>query len=376
MHTYFMDSALENIQIIKQYCDLHIMLELSPDSLNSTVMNLSGTKLETGIHGLWDVLDDKSVSILREYFNGVTEVNYVYYPSARMITYANVKASFQILSYLKKHGIEAIHFDTISGRAMPILPFLFGKNLIATIHDPKPHKGEETLKRKLVDIVYYFSIKKYVFYSSYSLQEFKSIHSIIPTHLYTGSLLPYTYITHFPSRKKISGDYILFFGRLSHYKGIDLLLDALPSVFVKNPNIKVIIAGKGDKKYQFPTHLLQQQDRIQFIDSYLSISDLAGLIYNSKFVVCPYREATQSGVLMTAFALKKPVLATSVGAFPEYLNEHENGLLVLPDIISLANGINTMLKNDYYHDLEMKMKKVNVSSKQKQNLELFSKLYA
>jgi glycosyltransferase involved in cell wall biosynthesis len=79
---------------------------------------------------------------------------------------------------------------------------------------------------------------------------------------------------------------------------------------------------------------------------------------------------------MTAFALKKPVLATSVGAFPEYLNEHENGLLVLPDIISLANGINTMLKNDYCHDLEMKMKKVNVSSKQKQNLELFSKLYA
>lgn len=53
------------------------------------------------------------------------------------------------------------------------------------------------------------------------------------------------------------------------------------------------------------------------------------LIYdNTKFVVCPYTDATQSGVLMTANAFNTPVVASSVGAFPEYVVDKKFGLLM------------------------------------------------
>ncbi|MEI2749884.1 MAG: glycosyltransferase [Ferruginibacter sp.] len=60
------------------------------------------------------------------------------------------------------------------------------------------------------------------------------------------------------------------------------------------------------------------------------------MIENSKFIVCPYRDATQSGVLMTSYAAGKMVLATNVGSFPEYIQDGVNGLLaeVTPESIA------------------------------------------
>ena len=63
-------------------------------------------------------------------------------------------------------------------------------------------------------------------------------------------------------------------------------------------------------------------------------------------VVCPYVDATQSGVIMSAFSLKKPVIATAVGAIPEMLTDHVHGLLVPPrESSSLANAIETLLES-------------------------------
>ena len=84
----------------------------------------------------------------------------------------------------------------------------------------------------------------------------------------------------------------------------------------------------------------------------MSIEELSNLIYSSKFVVCPYREATQSGVLMTAFAMGKTVLATNIGAFPEYISDGINGKLTSADPQSIANGILSMLESDHYLTME------------------------
>jgi glycosyltransferase involved in cell wall biosynthesis len=72
------------------------------------------------------------------------------------------------------------------------------------------------------------------------------------------------------------------------------------------------------------------------------------LIRKAKFIVCPYRDATQSGVLMTAMAMHKCVVATNVGSFPEYIQDDYNGLLSFPNPIDLALNLNKALKDDYY----------------------------
>jgi glycosyltransferase involved in cell wall biosynthesis len=85
------------------------------------------------------------------------------------------------------------------------------------------------------------------------------------------------------------------------------------------------------------------------------------LIHHAQFVVCPYREATQSGVLSSTNTLGKTVLCTNVGAFPESVKHNHNGLLCEPNAVSIANGLLQMLQNDYYLQLE---KQVETTSSQ------------
>jgi glycosyltransferase involved in cell wall biosynthesis len=90
---------------------------------------------------------------------------------------------------------------------------------------------------------------------------------------------------------------------------------------------------------------------------YLDVKDMAKLIHNSLFVVCPYREATQSGVLFTAQAMGKAVVCTRVGAFVENIIDEKNGILCDPSVESVAEGIKKMLRNQHYLNLEKNIAK-------------------
>ena len=73
--------------------------------------------------------------------------------------------------------------------------------------------------------------------------------------------------------------------------------------------------------------LKHQAINLQLILKHISNEDLVNLVDNAKMVVCPYRDATQSGVLMTAYACQTGVIASDVGSFPEFINPGENGML-------------------------------------------------
>ena len=77
------------------------------------------------------------------------------------------------------------------------------------------------------------------------------------------------------------------------------------------------------------------------------MEELARLLKDCAFTVCPYTDATQSGVIMTSYSLCKPVVASNVGGLSEMVEEGKTGLLVPPkDVDSLANSIITLLKDD------------------------------
>jgi glycosyltransferase involved in cell wall biosynthesis len=76
------------------------------------------------------------------------------------------------------------------------------------------------------------------------------------------------------------------------------------------------------------------------------------LIQHAKFLVCPYRDASQSGVLMTAMAIGKPVIATNVGAFPEYIQDGYNGLVAEPNHDSILDRVLHYLEFDRYKEAE------------------------
>ena len=367
-----MDSALEWLNDLKSKYEVHLLVELSPDSLKSTVIDIDTRNINSDFGDLYDVIDTETKALLNPYFMGLYSVKYIFYPTKQMLSIKNLKITYNVLSYIKKNNINTLHFDTTSGRFMPVLPFLFRIKKIATIHDPKPHTGEESFKKTVIRKVYTSMVNNYLFYSRYSYRQFIQNHIHLHTNTFTAQLKPYSYISKLNPTSNGANKYILYFGRVSYYKGIDLLLDAFQSIVSQYPSINLVIAGKGSIEFMPFDDTLNSH--IRFINKYVSIQELAELINSAEFIVCPYREATQSGVLMTAFALNKPVLATNVGAFSEYIVENENGMLVDPSMIGIKNGILKMLNNNYYKKLEDDMNS-NIPKHLVNNANVFTELY-
>ena len=82
-----------------------------------------------------------------------------------------------------------------------------------------------------------------------------------------------------------------------------------------------------------------------FINRFIKDEELASLIRNCTAIVCPYVDATQSGVIMSAFALNKPVIATNVGALPEMVENGRHGILIPPrDSKAIEKAVRDMMK--------------------------------
>ena len=76
------------------------------------------------------------------------------------------------------------------------------------------------------------------------------------------------------------------------------------------------------------------------------MEELAGLLQDCAITVCPYTDATQSGVVMTSYSLCKPVIATNVGGLSEMVEDGKTGLLVPPkDVDALADAIISLLED-------------------------------
>ena len=126
-----------------------------------------------------------------------------------------------------------------------------------------------------------------------------------------------------------------------------------------NNNFHLVIAGKGN--FDFNIKEYTDKGYIKVINRFIEVSELVNLVYHCRFVCCPYIDATQSGVVMTAFTLCKPVLATNVGALHEMVENTRHGMLVSPKdshalaeaIVKMSNQsiLNTMsenIKQDYH----------------------------
>lgn len=131
----------------------------------------------------------------------------------------------------------------------------------------------------------------------------------------------------------VEGDLLLFFGFVRPYKGLDVLLDALPEIAAERP-VSLIVAGEFYEPiatYRQRVQALGMRERVRFLDRYLPDEDVRRLFAAADVCVLPYRSATQSGVIQVAYASGCPVITTRVGGLPEFVAEGESGYTVPPD---------------------------------------------
>jgi glycosyltransferase involved in cell wall biosynthesis len=123
---------------------------------------------------------------------------------------------------------------------------------------------------------------------------------------------------------------ILFFGYVRSYKGLNVLLSAMPFVLDKI-KLRLMIVGEfyGDyEKYLDKIKLLKLENAITIVSDYVPNEDVGKYFSASDIVVLPYISATQSGIVQIAYNFDKPVIATDVGGLSEVIINNKTGYIV------------------------------------------------
>lgn len=139
-----------------------------------------------------------------------------------------------------------------------------------------------------------------------------------------------------------NGRTLLFFGLIRHYKGLDVLVEALPEI----RDARLVVAGDPldpIEPIRELAHELGVADRIDWRLGYLPAKEIASLMREATLTVFPYRSGeSASGALATALGHGRPAVVTDVLA--ETVRDYGAGLVAQPNSpTSLARAVNTML---------------------------------
>ena len=157
--------------------------------------------------------------------------------------------------------------------------------------------------------------------------------------------------------------YILFFGFIRKYKGLDLLLEAIP--LLENKNIKILVAGEfyeDEKPYLDIIERLNIKNKIYWHTHFISDSEVKYYLSAADVVIQPYKNATQSGVTPLAYHFEIPMIVTNVGALPRLVPHEKVGLVCEPNSSSLAYTIDrffTLDQNKFIQHIKIEKKKLS-----------------
>lgn len=239
-----------------------------------------------------------------------------------------------ILKICKENNIDTVHFltqDTIF--ILFLFRFLLKFKVYYTVHDFKFHeiKVNSLYEYIFSNVMFFIPIKIYLKRCNNlitnSKSQYKGLKEKFPNKNIYYHPFPTLVTQTIQDGKELvpelinEEDYILFFGRIELYKGIDFLYET----YLNNPELqckKLVIAGSG--KIYFERQLDRENNTVIFINRYIKDTELNDLFNKSSMVVYPYYSATQSGVLSIALFYNKPLVVSNVPYFCE---------IIKPDII-------------------------------------------
>jgi len=149
--------------------------------------------------------------------------------------------------------------------------------------------------------------------------------------------------------------YMLFFGLIRPYKGLDLLIKAMSFKENIKDNIKLLIAGEVYSKEAYYTDLIEKyhlNDKVIFHNRFIPDEEVKYYFSAVDLVVQPYKSATQSGVTQIAYHFDKPMIVTDVGGLKEMCPPGRVGYITAPEPKDISKAIG-MLFEDENRQLQM-----------------------
>ena len=136
---------------------------------------------------------------------------------------------------------------------------------------------------------------------------------------------------------------LLFFGYVRKYKGLDILLNAMPELLKSDPSFRLLVVGEFYDNESLYLEIIKKnglENYVSIVNKFVPNEEVAPYFSLSDLVILPYRNATQSGILNVAYGFSKPVLVTDVGGLAEFVDEGRTGFVIKPDSVKeIVNGV-------------------------------------
>ena len=340
---WFMDCDLPLVKaMIEQGNTVYYIMVVSPSSANATLLNNCKLFEDYSIH---HAVEYDCLNIFKNYIN-IDNFFIVNIPKEGLRSFKAIVNLWclhrKVLSFIRSFNPDVYHVSGIQRTFEYLKAYALKKSLVTTMHDPIPHDLSSVSKVKYKTAKMFFRLpKKIILLNNQQTKAFCQRYQIDKERIAYSRLGVYECTKLFASlenSRKFS--YVLFFGRIQQYKGVELLIRAMRIVHEYCPELKLVIAGKGNINETWDESYIEVNNR--FIES----NELANMLRFCEFTICPYLSATQSGVVTTAFSMEIPVIATNVGGMKESVKDGETGLLVEPNNEKkLAEAIILLHKN-------------------------------
>lgn len=267
-------------------------------------------------------------------------------PCQRLIDPLNPLSWWQTARFIRQYQPQAVIFQWWVPFWSPVFTTIarlvrnhLAGPIIFICHNVLPHDKLRPGERQLIKVALSHGDRFIV----HSTQDCIDLESLLPhaeaaiTNHPSYHFFSTTFTEHFPSSLLAVLPHniptLLFFGFVRPYKGLRVLLEAMPQILAQI-KIHLLIVGEfwHDKAdYIALIDYLELQPHLTIIDKYVPNEAVGQYFGAAEVVILPYLNATQSGVVQLAFGFGKPVITTAVGGLPEAVLDGQTGLIVPPD---------------------------------------------
>lgn len=286
----------------------------------------------------------------------------------------HITDSVRLLMMLRGRRPDVIHLQWL---VLPLVDAVIVKRMraiapvVLTVHDTRPFHGHPSARVQLArfeETVGLFDA--IIVHTEYSKRELMHNTRIDPGRIHVVDHGVLDYYRRFggascPTSK--SRTHILCFGTLKPYKGLDVALRAiaaLPPSVRRNVRLEVVGSPRMDvRPLRNLAANLGIQDQVVWDLRHVPEHEVATIFGRSTFVALPYRRIDQSGVLMLAIGMGRPVVASNIGGFPEVIEDGVHGFLVEPgDVEGLTNAfLKLIIDSGLRHRMSSAVRKLGSS---------------
>lgn len=257
---------------------------------------------------------------------------------------------------IRRFDPEVIHIqDTTDWRIVGLALLERERKVVLTVHDVHTHVGESRGWQMLLHHRLIARANGVIVHGDFLKQQFQGAYPKMSDKVWSAQHGAFALYKRWDDGTIAEEDKTaLFFGRISPYKGIDVLIRAWRIVEKRCLGCKLILAGQGQDFAPY-ARMIGSSSAFEVHNRFVPHAEVHRLFRRASVVVLPYIEASQSGVLAMAYAFGKPVVVTDVGSLSEMVEDGPTGLIVPPsDPQALANALARLLSD---RDLRQRMKK-------------------